>query len=1107
MSGRAETVPVEWLVDTGCTTTVLAERVFNQIPEDERPDLMEYPRVLLSADDTPIKVIGQADLNIKLGTKLVQHRVIVAEVSNQGMLGMDFLRAHNMVLNFATGHITCEGEEMVTRCQEGITRVCRVSTAEKVVIPANSRTVIQGRSTKPLACGSWLVEPLSKTPGNKPVLTAKALVKASGTSLPIEVMNPTDEDVVLYQHTNLGLVHRVKEPDVLGSLGNQDELPRRDEQSEKTETSHLPPELNKILEGIEVSIEPEQRSAIEQFLRRNQDVFATAETPFGRTTLVKHEIVTTSEKPIKQSVRRTPLHLREAASQEVKKMLKSGVIEPSNSPWASPVVLVRKKDGSLRYCIDYRKLNSVTLKDSYPLPRIDESLDSLGNAKYFSTLDLASGYWQIALSEDAKTKSAFCTTSGLYQFCVMPFGLTNAPATFQRLMERVLAGLQWQTCLVYIDDIIIFSRTVDEHLERLNEVFSRLRSAQLRLKPKKCTLFRKKVKYLGHEVSETGIETDPEKIAAVQNWPRPKDVSDVRSFMGLCSYYRRFVPNFATKTKPLVRLTEKNSTFDWSDDQEEAFKTLKMDLAESPVLAYPDPNATFILDTDASDVGIGAVLSQEVDGDERVVAYGSRVLTKQERRYCVTRRELLAVVHFVKAYRHFLTGKPFLVRTDHAALQWLRNFKEPEGQIARWLETLGAYNFSLLHRPGKKHGNADAMSRGPCPQCQGDHQGEKIRAGRKKKPEVAGAVTTRGMTKTTTQNETTSNWLDSSQLSKERIREEQRSDPVVAEVAKWVQEGERPNFGVISPEGPELKFYWGQFTSLKVQDGILVRELNQTALPVKRQILVPPSLREEVLEQCHDVLTAGHLGRAKTMANVKRRFVWPGMRRDVELHVKTCGVCAQYKSDGRQRKAALKDHRVGIPMERVCVDIVGPFPTSSRGHKYGLVVTDCFTKFVEIYPMENQEASTVARIMTREFFSRYGVPIFLHSDQGTQFESKLFADVCELLGIAKTRTTPFHPQSDGQSERNIKTLTRMIAMVTEEQHEWDEHLPFIAMAYRATPQASTGVTPNYMMFGRELSMPVDVMVPLDGEETRTSTLEHVKQLRNRLTPTPWRDAA
>ena len=777
-------------------------------------------------------------------------------------------------------------------------------------------------------------------------------------------------------------------------------------------------------------------------------------------------------------------------------MLQEGIIEPSNSPWASPVVLVKKKDGSLRYCIDYRKLNAVTRKDSYPLPRIDESLDTLKDARYFSTLDLASGYWQIELSEDAKQKSAFCTTSGLYQFKVMPFGLTNAPATFQRLMERVLAGLQWQICLVYIDDIIIFGKTIEDHIQQLQEVFNRLKMAGLKLKPKKCCLFKREVHYLGHVVSEKGIQTDPEKIRAIEEWKEPTTMTDVRSFLGICSYYRKFVPNFATIARPLVQLTEKNSVFRWEDEQKQAWNDLKKRLISAPILGYPDPQAVFVLDTDASAFGIGAVLSQIQDGRETVIAYGSRALTKPERRYCVTRRELLAVVYFTRYFRQYLVGKRFVLRTDHASLRWLQSFKEPEGQVARWIETLQSFDFELVHRPGKSHQNADALSRGPCYQCGEDHEGEKIRGA--KQPEKVETklcrMGTRSRTGHTVRNRT---WFQTEEVNPEQFKAAQEADPVLALVREWIHIGKRPDFEEISHEGREVKFYWGQFESLRVRDGLLVRELPRIAQPMKIQILVPRAERTRILELCHDVKTAGHLGKHKTIANVKGRFLWPGMRVDAEIHVRTCDLCARYKTTGKNRRAGMKTFQVGEPLERLCIDIAGPFPETSLGNKYTVVVTDWFTKFVEIYAVPNQEAVTVADVIVRNYISRYGVPREIHTDQGRQFEAQLFQEVCEMLGIKKTRTTSFHPQSDGQSERNIKTLVKMIAMAADGKKEWDECLPFIAMAYRATPQASTGFSPNFLMFGRELAMPIDIMLPVLPDNKITQAA-YARELRDKL---------
>ena len=326
----------------------------------------------------------------------------------------------------------------------------------------------------------------------------------------------------------------------------------------------------------------------------------------------------------------------------------------------------------------YRKVNEVTRKDAYPIPRIDETLDTLTGATLFSTLDLRSGYWQVEVDLKDREKTAFCTPEGLFKFIVLPFGLCNAPATFQRLMDSVLAGLHWKNCLVYIDDIVVIGKSFDDHLCNLQQVLERLRQAGLKLQPHKCKFLQSQVTYLGHVVSAQGVSPDPEKTSKIKSWPVPQSAQEVQRFLGLANYYHRFIKDFATMAKPLHRLTEKGVTFTWTLECEQAFNFLKTQLTSAPILALPNWSRPFILDTDASDMGIGAVLSQlQQDGSEYVVAYASRVLTKQERNYCVTHRELLAVVTFLQHFKQYLLGTPFTIRTDHSALTWLQNFKQP----------------------------------------------------------------------------------------------------------------------------------------------------------------------------------------------------------------------------------------------------------------------------------------------------------------------------------------------------------------------------------------------------------------------------------------------
>ena len=395
-------------------------------------------------------------------------------------------------------------------------------------------------------------------------------------------------------------------------------------------------------------------------------------------------------------------------------MLSSNVIRPSNSPWASPVVMVWKKDGSLRFCVDFRQLNAATVKDAHPLPRIDDLLDALHGAKWFSTLDLMSRYWQVPITEQDKAKTAFRTSSGqLFEFNQVPFGLCNAPATFSRLMDRVLAGLHWETCLFYLDNIIVFSSTWEEHLARLRQVFERLRHANLKLRADKCTFAAKEVNYLGHPVTEEGLLPDSSLLAAIREIPPPKTATEVRSFLGLAGYYRRYVKNFVAIASPLHALTRKDAVFHWSEECQTAFDRLKTLLTTSPITAFPDFSQAFRLYIDASTAGLGAILAQVRDGKERIICCTSRALNQAEKSYPATKLECLAIVCAVTKFRPYLMVMPFEVFTDHYTLQWLKTMHTGSALLHRWSAALEKYDFTVHHRPGKVQSHVDGLSRLP----------------------------------------------------------------------------------------------------------------------------------------------------------------------------------------------------------------------------------------------------------------------------------------------------------------------------------------------------------------------------------------------------------
>ena len=375
-------------------------------------------------------------------------------------------------------------------------------------------------------------------------------------------------------------------------------------------SNSLPPHVRAMYEKAVPNLLPHQRRQLHSLLFDYTNLFSLGPQDLGQTDLVEHNINVGDAQPLRQAPRRPPLAKREEAKKAIGEMKQQGLVEPSNSPWSSPVVLVKKKDGSLRFCVDYRQLNHVTCKDSYPLQRVDDALETLAGMKWFSTLDLQSGYWQVKLDKISKDKTAFSTGNGLWQFKVMPFGLCNAPATFERLMEQVVAGLPWHIAMVYIDDILVSGCTFEEHLANLRMVFERLRTAKLKLLPGKCDLFQLRVGYLAHILSANGISTDPRKIEAVSTWPPPSTLPELKSFLGLCSYYKRFIASFAEIAKPLYKLLEVGQTFQWTPETQQVFQELKEQLVRAPILGYPLPDSPFILDTDASNHAVGAVLSQ-----------------------------------------------------------------------------------------------------------------------------------------------------------------------------------------------------------------------------------------------------------------------------------------------------------------------------------------------------------------------------------------------------------------------------------------------------------------------------------------------------------------
>lgn len=1097
---QIEGVPCTALVDTGSTVTLVRPDV---LPEGIRLEPTTVQLRTVTGELTPMK--GRGNLAIEVAGRTVHHPVWVAAVQDPCILGLDFLRYTGGQLDLRTGTLHLQGGPALAlanpegrafspgqlgRDRDPFAR--QGQTAKRGELMSQPYPLLHRHGPRQPTLGRG-PSALSRTPPRQRVLTPsptpaprgnaafRRAQRRRGLPLPQPSMPAQGTSALSWAPRRQGRRPSFSKPPSVAKT------------TASAPTSSAPPPgtmedptvatVTAVWRQNCEGLHPEQQAQLWELLLTYRHSFATNPEDVGRTHMVQHSIDTGEARPIKLRPRRQPLARQEATEEALKEMREAGIIEPSDSPWTSPVVMVPKKDGKWRFCVDYRRLNDVTEKDSYPLPRIDESLDLVAGSKWFSSLDLRSGYWQVALSPAARPKTAFSTGRGLWQFTVMPFGLCNAPATFERLMEKVLVGLPPTECLVYLDDLLVHGKTFQAALASLREVLRRVTEAGLKLHPEKCQFLRKEVTFLGHRVGEDGISTEPCKVTAVRDWPTPINLRQLRGFLGLASYYRRFVQGFATIAAPLHCLLRKGEPFEWTQERREAFDSLKMALCQSPVLAPPDPHSTFLLDTDASDEGIGAVLSQPGSDGEQVVAYYSRSLSKTERRYCVTRRELLAVVESVRHFRHYLCGLPFTVRTDHAALQWLLTFREPEGQVARWIEQLQAFNYSIQHRAGEKHANADALSRRPCAQEGCAHCDRR----EQKEAELSSGSTEQCCTLVPVER---TEW-----------RRHQEADPDLCPVLQWLEDQWRPPWEEVARYSTATRGLWSQWTGLGLKDGVLQRQWKEPATgEVRWQVVVPQALRLEVLKAHHGTPGTGHFGVTKTLRRLRQSFYWGQCRRDVEDHCRRCDTCTARKGPPGRSHAPLQQYQVGGPMERVAVDVLGPFPRSEKGNRFVLVALDYFTKWPEAYALPDQEAETVAEALLEGFFSRFGIPQELHSDQGRNFESRVFAEMCRRMGIQKTRTTPLHPQSDGLVERFNRTLAVQLAVTTaSHQKDWDTQLPLVLLACRSAVQDSTACTPALLMLGRELRTPAEMIF---GRPSDTPSVppgpEYARRLQDRL---------
>ena len=1125
--------PVQCLIDTGASVNLIDHDWFHANLSELRHDV-EKSRLVnaRAANGSNVDITGFVVLSVSVnGTQFPVPVNIARNLSTRIILGSQFLNRH-------CAQIDCASRTL-RLAKQSVIRVI-----EKQEIPPHTQSVVCAKLSNKLPLNTIGLCRGGRRISALGILIANTAASVQNNCTHLLVMNATDEPITLYPRTKLGTFtlvdpHRIHSfLDLEENHVNLVQTSSKDSDIDSKQNS-----VKEVLSKVNLNtnhMSDTEKADINGLLTDYIDIFQVKGGPTGNYSGVKHEINTSNHAPIRSRPYRQAPHIQAEVRRQVHDMLEQDVIRESTSPWSFPVCMTPKAGDpkTYRFAIDFRALNKICARDNFPLPNINDALDSLGTAKpkYFSTLDLAAGYWQIGLEESSKAKTAFITQDGLYEFQRMPFGLHNAPATFQRAMQEVLRGLNWKFVLCYLDDVIIFSSSFSEHMDHLKQVFDRLRAAGLKLQPKKCTFGQTEVKYLGHIVNKDGVATDPAKLQTVKDYPTPAKVEEVRSFLGFVGYYRKFIKDFCKIAEPLTNLTRKDVPFVWNKDCQEAFKTLKQKLLEPPILAYPVFDGTeFILQTDASRTGLGFILAQKQDGKERVISYGGRALNKAERNYTVTEIEALAVVEGIKKYAPYLQhSTKFTVVTDHCALKWLFGNKNTGGRLARWALKLQSYNFDVIHIKGRNNSNADALSRidygrmDICTDCNHSHsevtdtvevsqvawldsgldgmvsdiiQNPSIDVN--SRPTVDVVRNLRFQKGKRVENEEGSVKSDipkfPNELNLDKFKQVLLTDDFAGPMLKYLENDELPDNAV---KARNIVLQADQYYA---HDGLLYNIWHTPAkrhMPEKNvhRLYIPVQFIDTVLNNCHDHVLAAHFGFQRTYNRIRQRYFWKCMYRDVDNWVRSCISCSQRKTHRHKVLAPLVTMKVPGAFERVSVDILGPLPITTSGNRYVLCFSDHCTRWPILVPLKVTDASTIARAFFDNVICEHGCPQTLLSDRGQNFLSKIVFEVCRIMRTHKLNTSSYHPQCNAIQERfNAVILDTISHYVNEHQSDWDRYITAIQFAYRTTPaENSVGFSPFFLLYGREARLPIDVTLLAQCKYPDKTLREHIHSLISQL---------
>ena len=1077
-----------FLLDTGASISVIFSNYL-----DPKEVINRNKQITINGIAGSTKSIGSCDIALSYENITIYHEFLVMRDLGYGMngiIGSDFLEKYSAIINFEKFNLSlCVNGELVT-------------------IPLESR--IDSYDIIPPRCEIikhfWIDDSddcvVLSQEVSEGVFTASTIARPKSHMIPVRLLNTNDREIKIKNFRPK--TRKLEEFELYHLEKNSISLDR----------------VNKLLDVINIStLNKEEKDSIQKICAKYADVFLLENDPVTVTNICKESITLKQDtKPVYVKPYRLPHFQKAEIDKQIDKMLQDGIIEETKSNWSSPILIVPKKadvggNKKWRLVIDYRCLNKSIEDDRFPLPNITEILDSLGGAFYFSHLDLTQGYFQVELEPSSRKCTAFTTSKGQFQMTRLPMGLKTSPSSFSRVMTIAMSGLNYESCFVYLDDLIVFGKNLQNHNQNLIKVLNRLRDTNLKLNPVKCKFLKKEILYLGHTISSDGISPDPEKIRVIKNYPTPKDADETKRFVAFANYYRKFIPNFAHIVNPLNKLVRKNVLFTWDEHCQNSFETLKNKLCHPPVLQYPNfsEDNRFILKTDASGYAIGAVLS---NADDRPVAYASRTLNKAEINYSTIEKELLSIVFAVKHFRPYLYARKFQIFTDHRPLVYLFGMKNPSSRLTKFRLILEEFDFVINYVKGKENTTADALSRIKI-------ESEDLR-------NLSGNICV--MTRNQCKQSAESNMVSSSE------NEERTGHPGIVELLKKPENSvelkaiktdkflncenieqyveKRGNIiydmktniiYIVSNRSTlaldaELrclrdicnKYGIPQLYILKcdsnkelitqlIKDYRILKDYNiKICIINKAKRIDCKQTRQLILNDFHILSTAGHAGINRMYANIKKYYFWENLKDDVANFVRKCDDCQRYKHSSTHIEPLTITTTSSSAFQKVYLDLMGPLNQDQDDNRYILTIQCELTKFVEAYPIENKESDTVARAFVNNFILRFGIPQTVVTDQGTEFLAKVFKESANILGIKQINSTAYHHQTLGSLENTHKHLGAYLRIqVSKVPDVWSTWIPFWCFAFNNSVHTETKYTPYELVFGKNCNLPNNTLNAVD----------------------------